>query len=361
MEQQTRTLPARPSLEQLRNQAKELRKSDGHPALSHAQHALAQSYGFTSWPKLKAAVDLRTLKNLIQDGEPGPVRLFLIDHRELVNATFEEGDTPLLCAAEENRPALVELLIEKGADRKKGYEGSGHSALSWALTCWSMEAAQKLVELGEVPDLFCSAGLGLVDELQKFWPGGQLVAHPSQMGSSRKGSDGQRLLCPPPNPRDQVSDALYIACRTGQTEAARFLLDHGADPDWRGYAGASCLAWADFSGKSDLIDLLEKGGASNEVRDQEFGVRPREFGLMVLAGWGFGWKLIERLKTDPDGVNRMTDFGTLLHAAAWNGHEWTVGALLQMGADRSKINREGKTARQLAVERGHGTVADLLA
>ncbi len=51
-----RRLPDRPSLEQLRKQAKEhldtLRAADPSVTLSAAQHALAREYGFESWPKL---------------------------------------------------------------------------------------------------------------------------------------------------------------------------------------------------------------------------------------------------------------------------------------------------------------------
>src|SRR5262245_2296494 len=51
-----RRLPDRPSIEQLRKQAKErldaLRETDPSVKLSAAQHALARDYGFESWPKL---------------------------------------------------------------------------------------------------------------------------------------------------------------------------------------------------------------------------------------------------------------------------------------------------------------------
>ena len=51
-----RRLPERPSLEQLRKQAKEhldtLRAADPSVKLAAAQHALAREYGFESWPKL---------------------------------------------------------------------------------------------------------------------------------------------------------------------------------------------------------------------------------------------------------------------------------------------------------------------
>jgi hypothetical protein len=62
----SRRLPARPNLEHLRKQARELleelRRKDSALRLSDAQHALAREYGFASWPKLKAHVDLQAVE-----------------------------------------------------------------------------------------------------------------------------------------------------------------------------------------------------------------------------------------------------------------------------------------------------------
>lgn len=52
-------LPERPNLEQLRKRARELQGEVGG-TLTEAQFALAQRYGFASWPKLKAHVELVT-------------------------------------------------------------------------------------------------------------------------------------------------------------------------------------------------------------------------------------------------------------------------------------------------------------
>ena len=57
-----RHLPERPSLEQLRKQAREhldtLRATDPSVNLAAAQHALARAYGFESWPKLVHHVEI---------------------------------------------------------------------------------------------------------------------------------------------------------------------------------------------------------------------------------------------------------------------------------------------------------------
>lgn len=57
----SRSLPARPNLEFLKNEAKDLldrlRSTDPSAQLSDAQHALSIEYGFASWPKLKAHIE----------------------------------------------------------------------------------------------------------------------------------------------------------------------------------------------------------------------------------------------------------------------------------------------------------------
>lgn len=57
----SRELPARPNLEYLKNQAKDLltdlQQSNPDAQLVDAQFALAREYGFASWPQLKTHVE----------------------------------------------------------------------------------------------------------------------------------------------------------------------------------------------------------------------------------------------------------------------------------------------------------------
>ena len=69
-----RRLPDRPSLEQLRKQAKEhldpLRAADPSASLSSAQHALAREFRFESWPKLVHHVEsLQPHRQMLQPAE----------------------------------------------------------------------------------------------------------------------------------------------------------------------------------------------------------------------------------------------------------------------------------------------------
>lgn len=353
-------LPEKPSLGQLRKLAKELKASESLPTLTGAQHELARRFGYESWAKLKLFVEQTTLRRLIQEGEAGPVSELLKGSPSLAGSAFPEGDTPLHVAAEENRPAIVELLVRKGAKLNARYFESAHSALSWSITCWSFAAAEKLVELGDVPDLFCAAGLGRLDLVQQFWVDGKLRPSPSSTGCSRMTSDWQRLPCPPINDADQVSDALYIACRADRFEVAKWLVEHGADPNFRGYIGGTCLAWAEFSGNAELCALLREHGGSDDIRDYAYHATPKEFPIMVLAGWGFRDVLANRLSKHPESVRVQTPYGTPLHAASIGGHEWVVKLLLEHGVDPKVRNENGLIAADTAQSKGHDVIVGLL-
>ena len=137
----TRRLPDRPDLDQLRRQAKELldafRSGDEDAlteanrfhqgvdpamfALHDAQLVLARSYGFDSWPKLKAYVDgvtIRRLVEAVQAGDVERVRAMLRIRPELVNreAPSSNGLMPLHYAVIQRLPEMVQTLMQFGAD-----------------------------------------------------------------------------------------------------------------------------------------------------------------------------------------------------------------------------------------------------
>ncbi len=67
-----RPLPPRPSLEHLKNEAKQrlkrLRAGDPHAKLAAAQLVVARQYGFSSWRPLKAHVDKRAVEKTLRHG-----------------------------------------------------------------------------------------------------------------------------------------------------------------------------------------------------------------------------------------------------------------------------------------------------
>src|SRR6476620_5690936 len=101
-------LPERPSLDQLRKQAKELRQTERHDSLASAQLALARHYGFASWPKLKLAVELIQLRDAIHDDDTGRMNALLDASPRLARLHFDDGMTPLHVAVERNAPNAVD-------------------------------------------------------------------------------------------------------------------------------------------------------------------------------------------------------------------------------------------------------------
>jgi ankyrin repeat protein len=100
-------------------------------ALHDAQFVLARSYGFESWPKLKAAVDGVTAANLYETVERGDVktaRELLTRRPEIVD--LGRGEMRALHMAVLRRDLeMARLLLEFGADPEIGI-GSNRGATS---------------------------------------------------------------------------------------------------------------------------------------------------------------------------------------------------------------------------------------
>jgi len=283
----------------------------------------------------------------------------------LVNARHPDGTTPLLAAADHNKPGLIALLLARGGDPDGVYAHSAHTPLSWAVTSEHFEVAEALRRGGVAPDLYCAAGLGHAKAVEAFFDAeGRLQDGAFSTGSSRYGPDGTRLPCPPPSAREVVSDALYIACRNGKEEAVRVLLRHGPDLSFRAFAGGTPLHWAYFSGSHAVIEALLQAGADPTLRDDVLRCTPRTFGICWPASEGWVSKVRQRLADDPTLVNIMDAGRAPLHLAAKGGHLGVVKLLIEAGANVNLRDAEGKTALDLAGERpdqaGSAKVAEWL-
>ena len=279
-------LPARPSLEFLKKLAKQqvaaLRRQGRITSLASAQLTLARKYGFPSWRKLKAHVELleraaaaveaissgdtKTLKRLLRQNSnlanarvddkrtllhvatdwPGhfpnntETIAELIASGADVNAEFagRHSETPLHWAASSDDVGVIDVLLNHGANiEAQGSVIGGGTPMSDAVAFGQWRAARRLVEHGARTTLWQAAALGLMDRV-----------------------DGYFTAVPPPTP-DEITNAFWCACHGGQRTAAEYLLGRGADLNWIGYDGLTPLDAAIRSGASELVEWLSSRSA----------------------------------------------------------------------------------------------------
>jgi ankyrin repeat protein len=213
----SRDLPAKPSLEYLRKQAKQLQRTTSHGKLADAQHTLAREYGFADWAKLKSYVitlglpPAEALTAAIRDQGAQRVRELLESHPELrakINEPLPNygfGQHALFAAVQRSDRATIDVLLDAGADIHKRTEwwAGGFGVLD---DC-DPGLVDFLVERGAVIDAHAAVRLGMVSKLTELVAADQNVVH-------AKGGDGQTPL--------------HFA---STVEIAQFLLDHGAEID----------------------------------------------------------------------------------------------------------------------------------
>src|SRR5262249_34990648 len=201
-------------------------------------------------------------------------------------------------------------------------------------------------------DLFCAAGMGAIEDVRLWFDAsGNLRPNAATTGSSRYASDGTRLPCPPATAVEQISDALYIACRNAHVDVVRFLLTKQPDLSFRAFQGGTPLHWAYFGGSREIVELLERAGADTTLRDDLLRCTPRAFGITTAANWGFAFMVRARLRDDPT-LAKVMDVTGPLHEAARRGHLEVVNLLLEAGADPGRQDATGRTPLDLAATAG---------
>jgi len=144
-------------------------------------------------------------------------------------ANGQEGETPLHWAASSDDVAALDALLEGGADiEAPGAVFTGGSAMSDAVIFAQWKAARRLLERGAQTTLTQAAALGLLDRVREYF------------------SEGR-----PAN--EEVTKALWHACRGGQLAMARFLAERGGDVRWVGWDGLTPLDVARKSGNNELV------------------------------------------------------------------------------------------------------------
>jgi ankyrin repeat protein len=348
----TRTLPKKPSLAQLRKQAKDLRKAyrAGQAAavaeverfernpdpmnfdLADAQRVLARSYGFSSWAALKNHVDGVNLAALIAAAEAGDVtavrRLAKARPDPLNPHLVHFCDGALQRAVQRRNVELTRILMQLGANARVG---------TWpqrdATSAYAIAVDREYSEIVAV------------------------IEREEENRHARANHEGA--------PASAALDALRQATAEGHTAVAIAMME--ADPALIGVCdlyGVTPLHLAAWKHDPALVDWLLDHGASpgalalrdSPVRrhDQpvESGKTPLDFAAIV-AGWAPEGRdgifyFMENVDVDPA---RFHETARLL---LQKGAELTPRAAVALG-DREavlRLHRDGRLSNEIHEFRG---------
>jgi ankyrin repeat protein len=307
----SQSLPERPNLQHLKNQAKDLLRAGGAASSADAQFQIARLYGFASWPKLKAHVEslgeIGELKSAIDRNDFGQVRTMMTRNPALHRAPLGYGKNgPLTWVAEcrvpwepptATRLAMARWMIENGSDVHQGGDGP----------------------------LMRAALVGHRVPMMEL-----LVGHGADVNAEWSG----------------YFPIIFAPCETVDPVALRWLLDHGANPNCdravRKYPGTALdYVIGTYSRSEQLrecIDMLVERGGTTRYQIPAM--------LDILRGDVESLK--HRLQADPSLIHKRFDEldfgssgrramnlrgGTLLHVAAEYGNVEAARALVACGAD----------------------------
>jgi ankyrin repeat protein len=339
----TRSLPARPSFQQLRKQAKELlsayrtgdvaavaevERFESQPdpdrfALADAQRVLARAYGFASWTKLKQLVEgvnAAAFCAAIRAGDLATVRRLAEARPDLVHVEVPGFTGFPLHVAVLNRDAeMARVLMESGADARQGIWPHRDATTAYTIARErGYDDIVAVIERGEAARRRAASPPGATidsrtdeinrailrdrcDEAIKILESDRSLVGACNVEQPINGIDCRRLA--------QGTTPLHAAAWKHNTQMVAWLLDRGAPVDAR-----------DGHGQTPLDTAATVAGWSAHGRDFSFlensHLEPARFFETVRLLRDRGAELTSRAAVaigEAEAVRRMHREGRLKH------------------------------------------------
>jgi len=168
-----------------------------------------------------------------------------IDAHADVNFASRFGETALCVAARKGNTAAVRLLLRNGAD--PAATGSDrHTALEWALFSAHLSTVEVLLDAGADPRARVSGQRSMLYMAAWSFDEPALLDRLLRTGVDVNARDITRQT------------ALFGAAQAGHEHAAKFLLDHGADPTGTDTYGKTAMDYAAQSHHDTVVNLIER-------------------------------------------------------------------------------------------------------
>jgi ankyrin repeat protein len=345
----TRTLPVKPSLAQLRKQAKELLKSyragkeaavaeverfersadPANFALADAQRVLARAYSFSSWPALKnhiKGVNFQALLAAAEVGDVAAVRRLAKARPDLINPNHAEFcDSALHRAVLSRNQELTRILMQLGANARAGIWPHREASSAYAIAV-DREYSEIVATIEREEDnrrARLSRGVkSTATAVDALW---QAIAE-------GRATDAIALMEADPALIGACDlygvTPLHVAAWKHDPALVGWLLGHGAPP--------GAVAWR----------------AAMRCDSPESGKTPLDFAAIV-AGWAPEGRdsifyFMENARVDP------ARFRETAHLLLEKGAELTPRAAVALGDHQAvlRLHREGRLPNEIQVFRG---------
>ncbi|XP_036006560.1 kinase D-interacting substrate of 220 kDa B isoform X5 [Fundulus heteroclitus] len=244
----------------------------------------------------------------VEEENLAAVRAHLDKFRD-VDCRSDNGQTPLMVAAELGSLEIVQELIRRGATVNMD-----------DVDCWTA--------------LISAAKEGHFEVVRELLENNANLEHRDMGGWT----------------------ALMWAAYKGRTEVARLLLEKGANPNITGQYSVYPIIWAAGRGHAEIVHLLLQHGAKVNCSDK-YGTTP-----LIWAARKDHYDCVMHLlahgaDVDQEGANSMT----ALIVAVKGGHTGVVKELLKRNPNVNMTDKDGNTALAIAAKEGHTEIVqDLL-